>query len=59
MWCIPTINEEYRERMGDVLDLYEKPYDAKQPVICMDEKPTQLLMPYKPKGKYSRLFQSV
>ncbi len=29
--------------MEDVLDLYEKPYDPKQPVICFDEKPVQLL----------------
>ena len=29
--------------MEDVLDVYERPYDAKQPVVCMDEKPYQLL----------------
>jgi hypothetical protein len=26
-----------------VLDLYEKPYDADQPVVCLDEKSKQLL----------------
>ena len=29
--------------MEDVLDVYEQPYDAKRPVVCMDEKPYQLL----------------
>ena len=29
--------------MYDILDLYEKPYDPKYPVIGLDEKPKQLL----------------
>jgi transposase len=29
--------------MEDVLELYEQPYDDKQPVVCFDEKPVQLL----------------
>ena len=29
--------------MEDVLDVYERPYDPLRPVICMDEKPYQLL----------------
>ncbi len=29
--------------MEDILDVYERPYDPKQPVICIDEKPKQLL----------------
>lgn len=29
--------------MEDVLDVYELPYDEKLPVVCMDEKPYQLL----------------
>jgi hypothetical protein len=29
--------------MEDVLDLYEQVYDPKQPVVCFDEKPVQLL----------------
>ena len=29
--------------MEDVLDVYELPYDATCPVVCMDEKPYQLL----------------
>lgn len=43
MWCISEINQEFRERMYDVLDLYEKPYDPRNPVIGLDEKPKQLL----------------
>ena len=29
--------------MEDVLDVYELPYDPQHPVVCMDEKPYQLL----------------
>lgn len=43
MWCIGRITEQYRERMYDVLGLYAKPYDATEPVVCLDEKSKQLL----------------
>lgn len=29
--------------MEDILDLYERPYDPKRPVICLDERPCQLI----------------
>jgi hypothetical protein len=29
--------------MEDVLEVYLRPYDATFPVVCMDEKPYQLL----------------
>src|SRR5690349_5542439 len=28
--------------MEDVLETYEQPYDANQPVVCLDEKPVTL-----------------
>ena len=43
MWCIQTIDSEYRKRMYDVLDLYEEDFDPKRPLICLDEKPKQLI----------------
>lgn len=43
MWCIETIDSEYRKRMYDVLNLYEEDYDPKRPIICLDEKPKQLI----------------
>lgn len=43
MWCIQTIDAEYRERMYNILDMYEEDYDPKNPIICIDEKPKQLL----------------
>ncbi len=43
MWCIGKLNEEYRERMYNLLELYAKPYDKLEPVICVDEKSKQLL----------------
>lgn len=43
MWCVPKLTPEYVTRMEDVLDLYERNYNEKKPVICIDEKPIQLL----------------
>ena len=43
MWCIPELDKEFIHRMEDVLDIYERPRDEKFPVICIDEKPIQLL----------------
>lgn len=44
MWCIPPHqNAEFVANMEDVLAVYARPYDADYPVVCMDEKPFQLL----------------
>lgn len=43
MWCIAELDEQYIERMEDVLDVYERPYDGACPVICVDEKPVALI----------------
>lgn len=43
MWCIPTVTPEFIERMEHVLDLYTKPYDPQEPILCFDEKSKQLL----------------
>ena len=43
MWCIPEVDGEFVARMEDVLDLYAEPPDAKRPVVCFDESPTQLI----------------
>ena len=36
------LDRNYIERMEDVLAVYEKPYQAAEPVICLDEKPVSL-----------------
>jgi len=43
MWCVGRITEEYRQRMYALLDLYAEPYNAEEPVVCLDEKSKQLL----------------
>jgi len=48
MWCIAEIDEEYRNRMYNLLDLYVEDYNPDEPVICLDEKPKQLLGDTKP-----------
>ena len=42
MWCVAEINEAYLERMEDVLEVYERPYNPWEPVVCLDEKPVVL-----------------
>jgi len=61
MWCIPPEqNADFVAKMEDVLDTYALPYDENCPVICLDEKPYQLLderrepMPMK-QGKPERI----
>lgn len=66
MWCVGKINEEYLERMENVLELYEQPLDPKKPLVCLDEKPVQLLSevrearpmregkPFRPDFEYKR-----
>ena len=47
MWCIPPKqNAEFVAHMEDVLEVYSRPFDEKRPVICMDEKPFQLVDEY-------------
>ena len=44
MWCIPPEQSaEFVAKMEDVLDVYALPYNEDVPVICIDEKPYQLL----------------
>src|SRR6202041_6397 len=43
MWCIPKVDGEYVARMEDVLDLYAEAPDPRQPVVCFDESPVQLI----------------
>ena len=42
MWCVAELNEDYIAKMEDVLEMYERPYDPQQPVVCLDEKPVTL-----------------
>jgi len=36
-WCIGTPSATYVAKMEDVLDVYQRPYDPKRPLVCMDE----------------------
>jgi len=42
MWCVADLDEDYVSKMEDVLEVYERPYDPDQPVVCVDEKPITL-----------------
>ena len=43
MWCVGVLNEQYRQRMHELLDLYARPMRRGEIVVCLDEKSTQLL----------------
>lgn len=43
-WCIPPkANAEFVWKMEDVLEVYKRPYDPRQPVVCLDETSKQLI----------------
>lgn len=35
MWCIGYMNQEYRQRMYHLCDLYRRPYDPAEPVVSV------------------------
>ena len=39
----PEQNGSFVAHMEQVLDIYKRPYDARFPVVCMDESPKQLI----------------
>jgi hypothetical protein len=41
-WCIGKPSAEYVAKMEDVLDVYARPYDAKRPLVCLDEASKEL-----------------
>src|SRR5580765_7657812 len=39
MSVVADLTDDYIAKMEDVLEVYERPYDPLQPLICVDEKP--------------------
>lgn len=59
MWCVAKLDESYIERMEDLLRLYAKPLNKREPVVCFDEKSVQLKEDLFPRqlprpGRYAR-----
>ena len=51
-WVIPPKkNSEFVANMEQVLDVYKRPYDARYPVVCIDESPKQLIEEGRPSLK--------
>ena len=42
MWVVADLDDDYIAKMEDVLEVYERPYNPEEPVICIDEKPITL-----------------
>ena len=51
---MPELNDEYIAKMEDVLGTYEQPYDAAEPVVCLDEKPVTLHAEVRPRSRRYR-----
>jgi len=48
-WCIPPeANAEFVCGMEDVLEVYQRPFDPKRPLVCRDEISKQLLADSRP-----------
>jgi len=41
-WCIGKPSAQYVAKMEDVLDVYERPYNPRRPVVGLDEKSKEL-----------------
>ena len=41
-WCIGKPSANYVAKMEDVLSVYQRPYDPKRPVVCVDEGAKEL-----------------
>jgi hypothetical protein len=50
MWCVSDLDDAYINCMEDVLEVYERPHDPKQPVVCLDEKPITLHADVRPRS---------
>ena len=43
-WCIPPkASAEFVAAMEDVLEVYQRPFDARRPLVCLDEASRQLI----------------
>jgi len=50
MWCVPKLDAEYVCRMEDVLRLYSARSEKDEPLVCLDERPVQLLDDTRPRA---------
>jgi hypothetical protein len=41
-WCLPKVSTRFIAKMEDVLSVYQRPYDALHPLVCIDEKGKEL-----------------
>lgn len=53
-WVIPEANADFVCSMEAVLDVYERPYDERHPVVNLDESPKQLISHVKKPFKDSK-----
>src|SRR5436853_7762047 len=42
MWVVADLDDAYIAKMEDVLEVYKRPSNRQEPVICVDEKPVTL-----------------
>lgn len=42
MWRVPTLDADYIACVEDVLNVLARPYDPREPVVALDERPVAL-----------------
>ena len=42
MWVVADLDDDYIAKMEDVLEVYERPHDPQQPVICLDRSSPEI-----------------
>lgn len=47
-WCVPELDDDFIDSMEEVLKVYERPHASDNPVVCIDEKPIQLIEDTRP-----------
>ena len=50
-WCIaPAASADFGCRMEDALEVYQRPFHPRRPVVCLDETTRQLVRETRPPG---------
>jgi hypothetical protein len=48
MWCVAKLDQQYVQRMENVLAILTQPAAERAPVVALDERPVQLLDSLRP-----------
>jgi hypothetical protein len=52
VYCRGTLDQEYQQRMEEMLEVLNQPRDEHAPVVALDERPVQLLDSRRPQPRW-------